>query len=346
MNNRMGKTCKPERDCTIDALRTIALSCIVLAHVGLPQGPVFNARCFDVVCMVMVSAMSYSLTTRHIRNSHDYMSYVWKRARRLLIPTWSFLAVDFSLLLLLASMGYGAPVTKKQILCSFLLLNDGGIGFVWIVRVYLILALIAPLAKLINDAIDDGLVFIIFIGTVVLAHLYLLWMEPLPSPALRMAYDSVILYASGYGIAYLIGMRHTRMQMPARIATAVFAGLLFFAFLLHSHCASIQEYKYPPHPYYLSYGIFVTVALYALLDLPNMSWVTHSLFVRWLSVNSFWVYLWHIVGVQLLDRMPIPNGMATSYVARWLFCMAVGVILTALQNRLRAVAVRQCPLAQ
>lgn len=78
-----------KRDISIDLLRFVGLSCIIFAHINAPF--VLNQlRCFDVPLMLFVSGL-----TCFGKSIPDYFYYMLNRAKRLLIPTWSFLFIWF-----------------------------------------------------------------------------------------------------------------------------------------------------------------------------------------------------------------------------------------------------------
>ena len=131
------------RDEKIDLLRFIGLAMIILAHVGSPT-IILQLRNFDVPLMVLVSGASFALAYRN----EPYASYVWKRIKRLLFPTWIFLTAYFSIM-----FATGFPMALpdlNKIAESYLLLS--GIGYVWIIRVFLLVALVSPLILKFNNS--------------------------------------------------------------------------------------------------------------------------------------------------------------------------------------------------
>lgn len=66
----------------IDLLKCIGLFCIILAHVSPPK-ILFQIRNFDVVLMIIVSSFLFF----YKNNNQNYKSYLYKRFKRLIIPT-------------------------------------------------------------------------------------------------------------------------------------------------------------------------------------------------------------------------------------------------------------------
>lgn len=126
-----------ERDFKIDFIRFLGLTLIVLAHVYAPSG-VTSLRAFDVPLMVFVSG----LCSKPIFGSLTY--YFWKRIKRLYIPTLTFLCAYFILIYIAKAFGFYIPYTSSQIWGSFLLLENPSIGYVWIIRIFILMALAYP----------------------------------------------------------------------------------------------------------------------------------------------------------------------------------------------------------
>ena len=73
------------RDLTIDFLRFVGLSLIIIAHVQAPY-KLTQIRCFDVPMMLFISGLTSSG-----RSAGNYLEYIVKRTKRLILPVWIFL---------------------------------------------------------------------------------------------------------------------------------------------------------------------------------------------------------------------------------------------------------------
>ena len=128
---------KNDRDLSIDLLRTIGILFIVLAHVDAPF-IIKQIRIFDVVLLVAVSGYVY-------KEPKNYIKYIFKRMERLALPTWLFLTVFFFGLFLvekILKIEVGG-LNKETIISSYTFW--WGIGFVWIIRIYLGVAIFGPI---------------------------------------------------------------------------------------------------------------------------------------------------------------------------------------------------------
>ena len=141
-----------ERDPNIDVLRFIGLSLIILAHVS-PPILILNIRCFDVPLMVFISGL-----TCYKKNVSFSWNYLQHRFARLVFPVWIFLSIYFTPIILLKFIGIDLGLKFQHVWGSYLLLN--GIGYVWIIRVFLLIALLTPLLIKINTLIkNNGLTY-------------------------------------------------------------------------------------------------------------------------------------------------------------------------------------------
>ena len=78
-----------ERKNSIDILRCIALLGIIIIHCGPTSLIVQQLRGFDVPLMVFLSGVSYKISSN--RNKSTYKQYLWRRFKRLIVPTWLFI---------------------------------------------------------------------------------------------------------------------------------------------------------------------------------------------------------------------------------------------------------------
>lgn len=132
-----------ERNRNIDFLRFVGLSLIILAHV-YPPNLIFQIRSFDVPLMVFISGLVYA-----DRQIDDYKLFIVHRIKRLYFPVGIFLAAYFSLIYgLKVFLRVDFGITFRQVIESFLLME--GIGFVWIIRVFLLIAIVTPFLIRVN----------------------------------------------------------------------------------------------------------------------------------------------------------------------------------------------------
>ena len=295
------------RDNNIDLLRFIGLSLVILAHVS-PPPILLNIRCFDVPLMVLVSGM-----TCYGRSADFSFSYLVRRFTRLVFPVWIFLTLYFAMILGLEVVGIDSGLTLKHVVGSYLLWE--GIGYVWIIRVFLMMALITPLLISLNNAIKRTVVFVSVFCAALLIFLFV--------TAEHIGYNTELIinglyYIIGYGFLFWLGIRVKDLTQKASLVLVTIM-LLAFAVLcclnptikgwnifLH-----INDYKYPPTNVFVVYGIIISILLYMLVSLRKKT-ILNPL-VSFISRNSIWIYLWHIPIVSLMVKMDFLSSWMIKY---------------------------------
>lgn len=124
------------RSLDIDALRFIGISLIILAHVLGSDSLLFQIRSFDVPLMVFVSGLCSA-----DKEIPDYGKYIGHRFLRLWIPVCLFYSVYFLVLFILSRWNTGFTFPSfRELVRTFCCLE----GYGWIIRVFFLIALVAP----------------------------------------------------------------------------------------------------------------------------------------------------------------------------------------------------------
>lgn len=275
---------------------------IILAHVD-PPSLLFQIRNFDVPLMVLMSGVSFSISFRN----EAYFSYVWKRVKRLLLSVWIFLTAYFLLSYL---RGYPMQLPDTEtIASSYLLLS--GIGYVWIIRVFLLVALIGPPIDKASRRLKGQTQYFMFLAAIYLGYeLLLLASKPYLTSVAGKAFESTILYLVPYGVIFAIGFRLPQLTRHKTMSLSFVTWSVFFisAVILYISSGSIaptQKFKYPPAVYYLSYGLSISFCLWLISDrLFEALKVLHlDRPILFVAQNSIWIYLWHIPFIEAI-RLP------------------------------------------
>ncbi len=283
------------RDDRIDVLRFLGLALIILAHTN-PVDVVFQLRNFDVPLMVIVSGMSFRAAYRQ----EAYLSYLFNRIKRLLFPVWLFLSIYF-VAVYLTGFPIALPSTDV-ILSSFMLLE--GIGYVWIIRVFLMVAMISPFLYRYSSATRSNRRYLLSLLIVYL--LYEIFMSsPLHGLLYSYMFENSILYVLPYSVVFALGLRlpdldKKQLIIIMAITLCVFACWAGIHWNQSGKFIGTQAFKYPPRSYYLTYAIFAsTLAWHFSARLVTAIKSIHALpVVLYIAQNSIWVYLWHIPLIQ------------------------------------------------
>lgn len=321
------------RDRIIDFYKFIGLLAIILAHVSAP-GAIAQLRNFDVVLMVLLEGVSYNLSVSKQRIKNEYIAYVYKRFKRLVIPTWLFLLAYFSIVGILGHFGVISIVYSiEDYIDSFLLVsgqpNTHGIGFVWIMRVYFLTSLILPIAKKISEKISKKMYIC---GIILILSLYTSLLKlPFDSNSiLGMMFENVILYMISYGMVAALGLIICNLTKKECAMGAVISLMQFLlqAFIIRSYT---QTAKYPPQFYYFSYAFFIIFSLFYLRDKAVIKWLSDKLVIKWIAQNSLWIYFMHIVPIKLYEYKLIKIGW-DNFITRYFLVLTIACLLVITKN--------------
>jgi hypothetical protein len=311
-----------------DLLRTLGLLSILLAHVN-PPPVMWLIRDFDVPLLVLVSGAVCQLGYRG--RPIVFGAYIGKRVLRLLVPVYLFLVAYFLLEEWVAPGRFDADVIER----TFLLLN--GMGYVWIIRVFLLVALMTPFLLRWRQRLSPPAYFSILLGAYGLHEV--LW--ALLSGGDRLAvWDGIeytVFYALPYGCLFGLGLRWPGMSRTAAFLWAA-AGLSIAALILAAmktwpNTTLAATFKYPPHLAYFWYGVGMSHLLYGLVQgLPRLPEPIEKI-ITWISASSLWIYLWHIPGLQVARKIVAHVHFGEwSFLAMWTLTAAFAMIVTLIQQ--------------
>ena len=321
---------KKERNTKIDILRAIAMICIIFAHTN-PDPLLFKIRNFDVIMIVILLGASFQLSMQN--KTIHYSQYIIKRFKRLIIPTWIFLTIFFSIFMLLSSVTNREYFTLPIIIDSYALMV--GIGYVWIMRVFFIVALISPLLLYMSNKVKSDLYyFMILILAYLIYYLLYIQLDNIHEPYNKF-YKLIILEGIGYSIIAAIGIRLLRLKNKS-YTTILIGSIFLFGFLsIYYQFEPIQNFKYPPHLYYMSYGIMMTFILYKLLSVKQIHDKLNNIFIMFIAKHSLWLYFWHILTIYILHIFkPYLVYSNANFITRFIFIFGLALIITIIHNKI------------
>ena len=312
------------RDLRLDYIRVIGILLVIMAHTSL-NNYVSNIRPFDVAMLVCVAGASYSFS-KPITSFKEYLNYLKKRFIRLVIPVWLFLTFYFALTFLLS----GEMIYSFSTMAStYLLLN--GIGYVWIFRIMLMMALINPLLRIISDKINT------FFSKALMLELALLILnELLGIICIYVFGDSILFkiikmtvcYFIGYGILSIMGMIFIKLKTNDLVKLCVINGVIVLLSTCIYDVFSPSDFKYPPMAQFICYGLFACILFYLLFSWKTSSNVTINKVIVWLSKYSLNVYLAHILVIFLLGYF----NLEFTPIIHYLVIIGVSISLTYAYN--------------
>lgn len=317
-----------KRDTSIDFLRAVGLLMIILAHVTAPK-IIHQLRNFDVVLMVLIIGYVYMMNTK---KGISYSSYIIKRFKRLIIPTWSFLIFYFILFSMLPQW-LNIRYETRDYIYSFLLLSGQpdlpGIGFVWIMRIYFSIAFVLPIsASLLNKYGMSRFC----LGLSFLWGVYeLLIILSVRTSFLGSYFEWYVIYSIGYGIISSIGFIIYRISKRNLIALSITFFCIFCALMPLYGFEPTQKAKYPPSIYYVSYALFVCFCGFYFAKKYENTKVINNRFISFLSNNSLWIYLWHIIPVNIINNSNF-TLLNESFIVRYICVLLIALIITKIHN--------------
>lgn len=316
------------RDTTVDILRFIAISGIILIHVNPPHIAICQLRNFDVPLMVFLSGVVFSFSNREIVGVKAFLQYEWKRIKQILLPTWIFLLIYWAICFMLKG-----TIPSSETVISYLTLGTG--WYIWIMRVFLLVALIAPFLPIVKNKIPITVTIPIMVVVLCLFE----WLAPEEADNwwyyLFMTIPYMLIFGLGYWIKDITRQNQLLLIMLSALVYAV------FALILYKQTGSYQDtqiFKYPPRLYYISYAIMCILILWQgrtyislilqLIHLDNLC--------SFIGSHTMWVYFWHIVWLEFIYD-PIFWKIKVGIIPGWLYAFilvyALAVLTTYIQIR-------------
>ena len=317
----MGQQLAVQRDTKVDIMRVLGTLLVMLAHVATPA-VLQKIRSFDVVMLVFISGLSFCFS-----ENTKYGSYLWKRVKKLVLPTYGIITCVF------VAVYLACTVTGREQLFSLDTIwrsytFAGGIGYIWIVKVYMLIAAVSPfIYRVAKEIKNDGLFCLLIAGVYGIYHVLMLLLG-----------DNTFLYQYvfqifPYVLIACIGMRcrdNTAFRWKALAVCAVIAvtdvavrGAFIF-----------EDFKYPPQYNYLAYGLLVALLLYQLL--PQGKEGHFGKLALWFSKHSFTVYLFHIIflfATNFAAEIHVFSFIGIWYI-QFIIVVALSVAATCLTERI------------
>ena len=152
---------------------------------------------------------------------------------------------------------------------------------------------------------------------------------------MELFYQHLVLYTIAFGIIAAIGIRLKKINQYEMIIITCISFSTFLIMGFNNNFALTSTAKFPPTTYYLSYAVGMIFLLKMMLDIPHIFKLFDNKFVYFISQNSMWIYLWHIIpvyGISLIsDQITF---IENSYIIQFLLVITFSVIVTYTQNKL------------
>lgn len=326
------------RDYSIDFLRVIGTFSVIMAHIN-PPSLLFQLRSFDVILLVILSGMSFGTS-----NKLTYTQYLFKRCKRLLRPTYICITILFALSYVACFlMNKEQLYTLKDIIYSYIL-SDHGMGYIWIAKVYLLIALSMPLLVKLDKLFNNDWLSISLIVISLFFQHYFIRLDIVRN---NILFSDYLVYIIPYSIVALVGFNcHKKKYKIIIFMLSAFTTVVYVV----NNGFIPNSYKFPPDIFYLTYGLSASIVAINLANkfCPLLEAVDKKGICIFLSKNSFTIYLCHIV-VMLAYNM-IAKVIATSifdnfiihYLTVVLFSLCITIFITKFQDEQLHIKTRRC----
>ncbi len=214
-----------------------------------------------------------------------------------------------------------------MIVIKTFLLQNNSYGFVWIIRVYLLCALIVPFIGKLDFSKTRTI-----LGVVIVYVLYELCCQ-YEIGIYAKVIGQTVFYVIPFGIVLLLGFCYRDFSKKVRLLVAVlftasFAIIEFVYFMKFGEFCFVQPYKYPPRCIYIIHALMY-ISLLMLLENVFVK-IGKNAFIVFVSRSSLWIYLWHIAFLALVD-----NFFTSSFWGvKFLIVTSLSVFVVFLQNKL------------
>lgn len=301
------------RDASIDILRFMALTGIILVHTE-PTLFWTQLRSFDVPLMVLLSALCFGMGDN--KNIVSYPIYLRKRFIRLVLPSWIFLTIYF-----IVSFYVTLHISINKVIMCYTLTTS---WYFWIIRILVGMAIIAPFLKKMSDSLTKrSLLFVCVIMFV--------FTEFLSIQSSDYFYKMFVMFIP-YVAYYLIGMNINKYKEKTILKYGIifiiaYAFLALFLYIKTGEYIPTGRFKYPPRLYYTLYALGISAILWYYRN--NIVWVLIKVklfqFAKFVGSHTFWIYLWHI---PIVDYMVEKYDSSISFVVVYFSAIIITFIQT------------------
>jgi len=321
-----------KRDQSIDIMRLIWLLLIILAHTISPQTLIFQLRNFDVPMMVVISGMSFFLSNNN--RKIDLKWYYIKRIVRLILPTWVFLSIFFIITYLINYITWNNFLFEWKIIWTFLLFQWAtSIWYVWIIRVFLLVALINPLLYKIYNKFNK-VIFILILLIIYIIYSLLINYFPFSWKNIGDIFIHQYIYylipywiLSGFWIL-LVNLKLKNRLIWIWLLFSILIWILFSKYWLDNFKFFPQDFKYPARDYYLIWWLFISFLISTVFIKINLKWFFKSI-LEFFSSFSLWLYFWHIIILTIINS----NLNINNWYKKFIIVLFITIIIMYIHKR-------------
>lgn len=190
------------------------------------------------------------------------------------------------------------PFSGREILGSFLLKD--GIGYVWIVRIYLMVALLLPPMKIfLKKNEKHGWVYLALAGGLIAIQEVLFQLGLFNKNFFTWDVLAYVLPC----IVIILCVRWGMTASMRKICMASALSRMVFYIIKTGQFQNTSIAKYPFRTYYIAYALAIIGWLTVLMRNKNIVNRLWNKVIEFISMHSFWIYLWHIPFILADQRL-------------------------------------------
>jgi hypothetical protein len=342
INNSKSDLLLTLHDFRFDIIKAIAIILIIMVHTKAPK-LYFELSAFSVPIIVMASGALFVISSK--AHPKGYINYLKERLIRLLAPTWIGLNLIFLVTILTYTIAQKAiPFSIDEVIQTYYLLN--GIGYFWIIRVFLLVALVAPLILFLKQKLGNKKLAVLLAVIYIIYELISIIYANYTFGIVKEIFKMYLFYLIPYSILFAIGMILLDLKRKQVFFLGIVLFLIFcltalfynnFNLLLDS--AKIiwpHAFKYPPKFYFLIFGLFPMFLIYALIynqKTMNPKNSFHKLIV-FLSKYTLPLFIWHVLFIFQFKVWILPLFPKDNFWIFFGFVTLMSIITVVIQNKI------------
>lgn len=322
------KNCR-DRNIVIDYLRALGIILVILAHVN-PPSIINNIRTFDVVMLVFLSGMCINSN-----DSYEFKRNLLNRIYKVVLPSWMVVVTICTLIYLGSIIFKSFSIKWSYFFNSFFFIDTNSIGFVWISKVFFFIALMIPVLKYGNRLIkSDEALYLLGYCVLFVASCCIEMVE------YNILLNEYIVYLIQYSIIAMFGLRFSTninnrgYYFPKNLF--IISLTIFICCQIYYNSLFPSTYKYPPHIFWLSYGVILTIFVYhitnKIIEYTNKS--SNNLLL-WVSRNSFKIYISHIYCIWTSFFLEKVIKFHFPWIMKYFVILAMSSVITYLYNMIK-----------
>ena len=143
-----------------------------------------------------------------------------------------------------------------------------------------------------------------------------------------------VIYAVQYSIVAIMGLRFAKNKKSG-IVLGIISFLILLNGIITTGAFEPSAFKYPPHIYYISYGLLCSAILYCVMNyLQKYLTINKKKMIAWLSIHSFSIYIYHIYYLWLFFALG-KLGISLNYIFEFLILIIASIGQTIIYENLK-----------